>query len=133
VPPGGGSPLHIHHAEDETFVVLEGELMFEVGERTLPAPVGSVIYAPKGIQHAYSNVGSTRVRILFLFAPAGIERMFAETGRPATPGAAAPPPRPEDVAKLIAAATKYDVTMARPTAPPANVNQARISGAVKDR
>lgn len=109
VPPRGGPPPHVHHVEDETFVVLEGELLFHVGQRTLPAPVGTVIYAPKGIQHAYSNVGSTPARMLFLFAPAGMERIFAEAGRPATPGETAPPPSQEDVAKLMAAATKYHV------------------------
>ena len=28
-PPGGGPPPHIHHREDETFQILEGE--FELG------------------------------------------------------------------------------------------------------
>src|SRR5207247_11038144 len=27
-PCGGGTPLHVHHNEDETFYVLEGELTF---------------------------------------------------------------------------------------------------------
>ena len=42
VPLGGGPPPHIHHLEDEVFVILEGELLVTVAARTLPAPVGTV-------------------------------------------------------------------------------------------
>ena len=33
VPLGGGPPPHIHHLEDEVFVVLEGELLFTTDGR----------------------------------------------------------------------------------------------------
>ena len=32
--PGGGPPPHIHHREDETFQILEGEYEWTVGGRT---------------------------------------------------------------------------------------------------
>ena len=32
-PQGAGSPLHVHHNEDEWFYVTEGELSFWVGGR----------------------------------------------------------------------------------------------------
>ena len=35
-PPGAGAPLHVHHHDDETFVVLEGAVTFEVGGETHP-------------------------------------------------------------------------------------------------
>ncbi|MGH3146322.1 MAG: cupin domain-containing protein, partial [Rubrobacter sp.] len=57
VPPGGRPPPHIHHLEDEVFVVLEGELLFTTAGRTLPAPVGTVVLVPKGSQHSYAAVG----------------------------------------------------------------------------
>src|SRR5687768_17579851 len=47
VPLGGGPPPHIHHLEDEVFVILEGELLVTVAGRTLPAPVGTVISVPR--------------------------------------------------------------------------------------
>ena len=107
VPPGAGPPPHIHHGEDETFVVLEGELVLRADDRTLPAPAGTVLYVPRGTRHGFTNVGARPARMLFLYTPAGMERMFGEIGTPAQPGAAAPPPGPEDVAKLQAAAAKY--------------------------
>src|SRR5579871_2722213 len=47
VPPGGGPPPHNHYTEDETFIVLEGELAFKADERTVAAPAGAVLYVPK--------------------------------------------------------------------------------------
>src|SRR5437762_3279990 len=64
VPPGGGPPPHIHYAEDETFVVLEGALAFTAGERTVPAPVGTVLYVPKGTRHSFAAVGTVPARML---------------------------------------------------------------------
>jgi len=114
VPPGGGPPPHIHHAEDETFVLLEGELLLEADGRTLPAAVGTVLYVPKGTCHGFTNVGTTPARMLFLYAPAGMERMFAEIGQPAQPGEAAPPPSQADVAKLISVVDKYHFELLPP-------------------
>ena len=62
VPLGGGPPPHIHHLEDEVFVILEGELRVTVAGRTLPAPVGTVISVPKGAQHSYAAARSVRRR-----------------------------------------------------------------------
>jgi mannose-6-phosphate isomerase-like protein (cupin superfamily) len=114
VSPGGGPPPHIHYQEDETFIVLEGELTFKTGERTVPAPVGTVVHVPKGTRHSYATVGKVPVRMLFLYAPAGMEGMFTEIGTPAQPGVAAPPPSPEDVAKLMAVADKYHFAILPP-------------------
>src|SRR5439155_4450377 len=91
VPPGGGPPPHIHYHEDETFVVLEGALLFTAAERTVPAPVGTVLYVPKGTRHSFAAVGTVPARMLFLYVPAGMEAMFAEIGTPAQPGVPAPP------------------------------------------
>ena len=42
-PRGSGSPLHVHHNEDEWFYVLEGELTIWVGgRRSWRAPAGSL-------------------------------------------------------------------------------------------
>ena len=36
-PPGVKAPMHVHHREDEAFWVLEGEVTFEVGGKTIEA------------------------------------------------------------------------------------------------
>ena len=114
VPLRGGPPPHIHHLEDEVFVILEGELLVTVAAHTLPAPVGTVISVPKGTQHSYAVVGTTPVRMLFIYVPAGMEKMFEEIGKPVQSGVAAPPVSEEDVAKLLSVAAKYNFTIVPP-------------------
>jgi quercetin dioxygenase-like cupin family protein len=114
VPPGGGPPPHIHYAEDETFVIMEGQISFTTDTSTIAAPAGSVVHVPKGTKHSYATVGTAPVRMLFLYAPAGMEMMFDEIGTPAQPGVAAPPAGPEDVAKLLSVAAKYNFAVIPP-------------------
>lgn len=114
VPPGGGPPPHTHHAEDETFVVLDGEIEFKADGNVRSAAAGSVVFVPRGVSHTFSNVGGAPARMLFLYAPAGMEGMFAEIGAPAEAGVPAPPPSAEDVAKLLGAAAKYCFTVEPP-------------------
>src|ERR1051326_2489596 len=51
--PNGGPPPHIHHREDETFQVLEGEYEFMVDGKKFIAAKGATIFAPRGISHTY--------------------------------------------------------------------------------
>jgi mannose-6-phosphate isomerase-like protein (cupin superfamily) len=49
------APLHVHHADDEAWYVLEGALRFRLGEETCEAGPGTAVLAPKGTPHAYGN------------------------------------------------------------------------------
>ena len=40
-----GPPPHIHEREDEAFYVLEGEMTFQIGERTVHATAGTFGFA----------------------------------------------------------------------------------------
>ena len=109
VPPGGEAPPHIHHREDEAFRILEGELEITAGERVFVAGAGSFVHLPRGVPHAFKNVGATPARFLTLITPAGLEGFFEEVGKPAA-GASSPPPfGEEDLDKLLATAPKYGV------------------------
>ena len=72
-------PVHIHHREDESWYVLDGQLTFHVGGQVLVAPTGSFVFAPRGIAHAFT-VEIEPTRVLVLAAPAGFERFMAEAG-----------------------------------------------------
>ena len=49
------APLHVHHADDEAWYVLEGVLRFRIGDEIYEAVPGSAVLAPKGTPHAYGN------------------------------------------------------------------------------
>jgi quercetin dioxygenase-like cupin family protein len=96
IPPQGGPPPHTHTREDETFYVLEGELEFVVGGRTISAAAGSVVYGPRGIVHSFRNVVSTPSRMVVIITPAGLEEFFEEVGEPVT-DPSSPPDGPPDM------------------------------------
>ncbi|MFO0795957.1 MAG: cupin domain-containing protein [Gemmataceae bacterium] len=112
VSPGGGPPPHVHSREAEGFYVLEGEVTFTVaGERTVAGP-GAFVNAVPGIPHAFKNEGDRPARMLISVAPAGIEEMFFEVGVPQPDGVTtAPPPAPDEIARLLAAAPRYGLTI----------------------
>jgi mannose-6-phosphate isomerase-like protein (cupin superfamily) len=81
--PGAGPPPHIHHREDESFYVLEGEYEFLSGRETLRAGADSLLYVPKGVLHAHTNVGESVGRLLLTQTPGGLYELFFEkAGRP---------------------------------------------------
>ena len=79
VPPGGGPPPHIQTREEEGFYVLEGTVTFLPGDGTShEAGPGTQVHVPRGVLHSFRNETDQDARMLFWFAPAGIERMFVE-------------------------------------------------------
>lgn len=52
-PRGAGSPLHVHHDEDEWFYVLEGELTIRVAGRTVVARTGAFVFGPRDVPHTF--------------------------------------------------------------------------------
>ena len=81
-PKGFASPLHIHRAEDEFFVVLDGEVRVRHGDDIIEAVRGSLVYGPRGVPHAF-RVDSEEARLLLFFGPAGVEGFFRDGGKPA--------------------------------------------------
>src|SRR5213594_4237196 len=74
-PRGSGPPLHLHHNEDETFYVLEGEVTILVGEERIDLKAGDYLFGPRGTPHAYI-VRSERARMLVTASPGGVEEIF---------------------------------------------------------
>jgi len=85
--PGTGPPPHIHHREDESFYVIEGEYEFLIGRDTLRVGAGSLLYMPKGTLHAHRAVGEGVGRMLVTQTPGGLfEHFFKEVGEEAEDG-----------------------------------------------
>lgn len=76
--PESGSPLHIHHNEDEVIHVLEGAIDIRLDSETLHVPVGGIIHLPKKIPHALQNPLQTSLRIMVHAIPGGLEHYFDE-------------------------------------------------------
>ena len=75
VAPGGGTPPHIHHREDETFYILEGEMTASVCGQTIKGTPGTAIFLPRDVVHSF-EIESEQMRMLVLLTPAGGEGYF---------------------------------------------------------
>jgi mannose-6-phosphate isomerase-like protein (cupin superfamily) len=74
--PGGGgdppryiAPLHVHHADDECWYVLEGALVVRSGDRDLDVPAGGAVIVPRGTPHTYWNPRPDPARYLLVMTP----------------------------------------------------------------
>jgi quercetin dioxygenase-like cupin family protein len=113
-PRGSGSPLHVHHNEDEWFYVIEGELTFWVGGQVITGPTGSFVYGPREVPHTFI-VSSEQARFLLVVEPAGFEGFVRALGQPAQELVIPPPAtEPPDVAAMAALAAEYGIEILGP-------------------
>lgn len=102
-PPGGGPPPHYHLNEEEWFYVIEGRVSFlKDGQWTEVAP-GGVVFVPRGVVHAFKNVGDTPLRQIIHTAPSGFDIFFVrcawEFSKPGGP----------DMNRIVAIATEHGI------------------------
>ena len=106
--PNGGPPPHIHHREDETFQVLEGEYEWTVGDKKFVAKKGETIFAPRGVMHTYRYAGKAPGRLMAIITPAGFEGFFEEIG-------ALSPEQQQDIPRVMEIAKKYELEFPPPS------------------
>ena len=80
-PRGAGSPLHVHHQEDEWFYVMDGALTFWVGGEVIEATAGSFVYGPRDVPHTFI-VSSPEARYLVVTEPAGFRASCSLSASP---------------------------------------------------
>ena len=51
----GGTPLHVHHFQDQIFYVLVGEYHFQVGTTKHQLKAGDNIFLPRKVPHAWTQ------------------------------------------------------------------------------
>ena len=110
VPPNGGPPPHIHTKEEENFYILKGEVTFFVDGTKLVASAGTCLNAPKGSLHYFKNETSENAEMLITLTPAGLEKMFFETGTEVQGEVKNIPPMTiEEKQRLLSVCGKYGI------------------------
>lgn len=120
VPPGLGSPWHVHPEEDEWFYVLDGNLTFYVGDERMDLTTGGFGFGPKAVPHTFIGAGPNPTRALVGLAPVQFEGFLREVGQPA-PELVLPPPHegpPPDIEKLAPIAKRNGFIILGPPGPP---------------
>ena len=119
MPEGFSPPRHIHTREDEVFLVLDGEVWFDIdGERQLVGP-GASVYMPRGVPHTF-RIHSQSARMLGVMTPGAFEQLFRNLSVPTDERALpAPGSVPFDVPAVMAEQTRLGTqVVGPPMAPP---------------
>ena len=109
MPPGFGSPYHVHHREDESFYVIEGEVAFVVDGQWHYAGPGTFVHGPRDIPHGFAVIGTRPARMLLLATPGGFEQFVLALRTPFDTT-----PEPPDMAALMEAAARHGVDILGP-------------------
>jgi mannose-6-phosphate isomerase-like protein (cupin superfamily) len=118
--PEGASPaLHLHEKLDDSFYLLEGEMVIRCGEEVTLATSGAWVPFPRGVPHTF-RVMDDRVRVLMVHADDSFLGAVRAIGRPADDPEAeeAAHPSPEWLAGAMA---KHDI---RTVGPPIEAEEA---------
>ncbi|WP_026969501.1 cupin domain-containing protein [Algoriphagus terrigena] len=80
-----GPPLHVHLEQDEVFYVVEGDFLFQLGDKRYSLSGGDTIFLPRNIPHTWLQI-SDRGKLLYILQPAiRMEEFFYamnDLGRP---------------------------------------------------
>jgi quercetin dioxygenase-like cupin family protein len=96
------TPVHIHPGVDETFYVLDGEILLDLSGERRSLSTGGVAVMPRGVPHAFKVV-SPEARLLSLLTPGKGEDFFRLASEPALPGSS---PIPVDFERIAAVAAQ---------------------------
>ena len=79
IPQNGGPPPHRHDFE-ETFIVLEGEIVATFRGQTSTVKTGETLHIPANAPHRFTNARPEPARLLCICSPAGQEEFFLTIG-----------------------------------------------------
>jgi uncharacterized cupin superfamily protein len=61
-----GCPYHLHHAQEEMFVVLEGQGTLRVAGEMLPLREGDVVFIPAGPEYPHQIINTSSAPLKYL-------------------------------------------------------------------
>ena len=104
IPPGGGPAPHRHDFE-ETFSVLDGEVVVTFRGRKVTVRAGETANIPANAPHFIHNFSDKPAHVLCTCAPAGQDAFFLAVGTPVPSRNAKPPVlSPDEQAAMVAKA-----------------------------
>ena len=88
MPPGITVDEHAHQDEDQILVVISGTIGVSIDGEKFELTDGGVAFVPRGSRHSLWNDSGAVARVLDMYTPGGMERMFTAAGENAAGGEA---------------------------------------------
>jgi mannose-6-phosphate isomerase-like protein (cupin superfamily)/catechol 2,3-dioxygenase-like lactoylglutathione lyase family enzyme len=83
VPPGGSPPRHVHHTLEDSFLLLDGEMVVRCADETVVARPGTYVVVPTGVEHTFRVTSPGPARMLLVHADDSFLRLIEAAGTPA--------------------------------------------------
>jgi len=83
IPPGGSPPRHIHDDLEDSFLVLDGEIVVRCGEQTMVGKPGTYVVVPRGTEHTFRVTSPGPARLLLVHGDDSFLRLIEAVGSPA--------------------------------------------------
>jgi quercetin dioxygenase-like cupin family protein len=64
--PGGAPPMHSHEGE-ESHVLLEGDILYALGDTLFTIKAPYIVNIPAGMPHAFKNIGKKTANLVVIF------------------------------------------------------------------
>ena len=115
LPVGAAPPLHVHDDLDDTWYILEGQMVVRCGDEDVLVGARHWVSMPRGVPHTFRVVGDGEARILLVHDNASFRDFVRDVGVPA--GARIVPIEPvlPSMDELARVAGTHDL---RPIGPP---------------
>lgn len=115
LPVGSAPPLHVHDDLDDTWYILDGQMVVRCGDDTLVVGSGHWVSMPRGVPHTFRVVGERQARILLVHDNASFRDFIRDVGTPAPAHVVPTEPTFLPVDELARIAASHDL---RPIGPP---------------
>lgn len=103
VPPGGGVPPHSHASEEESYYMLKGTMVMQLGDEEFTIEPNDFVHVPAGIAHGYQNNSPQFICFLAWTVGGAIDQFFLEMAEVRD--------LPQDLPKMAAILDKYGIQM----------------------
>jgi quercetin dioxygenase-like cupin family protein len=111
VPLGGAPPEHMHAGYDDSFLLLDGEVVVaQRGELFLARP-GDWVCTPAGTPHAFRVIGDRPARLFSVFNHRSFLDLIQALGEPALTNGLPPGGRGPEAATVFEAFARHDVNV----------------------
>lgn len=121
LPVGSSAPLHVHDDLDDTWYILDGEMVVRCGDDTYVVGAGHWVSMPRGVPHTFRVMGERDARILLVHDNTSFRDLIRDLAVPA--GAHVVPTQPvfPPMDELARIAGSRDLT---PIGPPMSADDA---------